>query len=81
VLFHIEWTVTSTKGSTMKRYQLYVHVDGFWELLRGIDADSHFAAFEAAMALLDERHAKFPIRLEQDCEAPEVLPLADYALA
>ncbi|HEX5243752.1 MAG TPA: hypothetical protein VFW23_10870 [Tepidisphaeraceae bacterium] len=65
----------------MKRYQLYVHVDGFWELLRGIDADSHFAAFELAMRLLDERHANLPIRLEQDCDAPQVLPLADYALA
>ena len=52
---HIEWNCHIDEGSTMKRYQLYVHVDGFWELLRGIDADSHIKALQTAMALLDER--------------------------
>ena len=78
---HIEWNCHIEEGSTMKWYQLYVRGDGLWELLCGIYSDSHITAFQAAMALLDERHANLPIRLEQDCEAPQVLPLVDYALA
>jgi len=54
----------------MKRYQLYVHVDGYWELVCGIDAETHLAALEQATRALKPEHAQLPIRLEQTCELP-----------
>lgn len=54
----------------VNRYNLYVKTTEDWELQFQIDADSHNEAFRLAMFLLEPRHYKDPIRLEQ-----EVAPL------
>jgi hypothetical protein len=65
----------------MKRYQLYVHVDGYWELVCGIDAETHMAALEQATKALKPEHSQLPIRLEQTCELPNnVRPTAENVL-
>jgi hypothetical protein len=53
----------------MKRYQLYVNIDGYWELLYGIDADDHRTAFQQAIHALRPEHRDKAIRLEQNCDA------------
>ena len=66
----------------MKRYQLYVHVDGYWELVCGIDAQTHLEALEHATRALKPEHTNLPIRLEQTCELPHIVrPIVENSLS
>jgi hypothetical protein len=49
----------------LNKYQLYVRVNGRWDWLCDIEAESHPAAFRKAMLCLTPEHYDKPIRLEQ----------------
>ena len=49
-------------------YRLYVKVDGRWEEVCSIEAESHAEALRQAIACLSPDHYDKPIRLEQQGE-------------
>lgn len=54
---------------------LFVKIDGEWQAVRTLDADSHREAFREAMATLPPKYYDKPIKLEQvDPDHPASLP-------
>lgn len=57
-----------------KTYQLHVKLDGRWQWLCDIEAESHSDAFRQAVLCLKPEHYDKPIRLEQVMGAGERKP-------
>jgi hypothetical protein len=49
----------------LKKYDLFVQLQGRWKKVAVIEADDHSTAFRQAMSQLPPEHYDKPIRLEQ----------------
>lgn len=49
----------------LKKYDLFVQIQGRWKKVAVIEAEGHSAAFRQAMSQLPPEHYDKPIRLEQ----------------
>jgi hypothetical protein len=55
----------------MNAYQLHVKVEGEWEWICTVDAETHPEAFRKAMLCLESRHYDKQIKLEQEAPGGE----------
>jgi hypothetical protein len=58
----------------MKKYRMYLQIDGQWSLIRTIEAPDHCAALRKAIASIQPAHYDKPLRLEQDTGAQPEAP-------
>lgn len=56
----------------MSNYGLYVKMNGHWQWIASVSAESHADAFRLAMTKLKPEHYSKQIRLEQESPPPQL---------